>query len=422
MARLGTIQLGGHINTDSNRTLNSGIGFFLDVESRISKVFSFNCGTNEAASPHVDTWEVEVKEKHKSIVARCSRSLNPDQILKCGFEVCQKALDLLSVVNRQNMILKDPGISHVLLFKEENEYVLREVSNMDLSFSIEASVTVRNKNGNIVPQPIPAEPEWLRTFRYYRLSQTTKDLYEAYRNLYLSFESALSQVCPIKKREREIDWLRRALNGIKAEVNLSEYMPDENGVPKSAVDPVDYIIENQYKLSRLGLFHSKEDVILPHALPNPEMLLKEHRRLIQIWYAIVSGYFNVPTGGGEVTDQGFKDLMSRAFDNGYMFQVTDDPTPSEPDDSVVSPLNYPVISFNDFKFEKDYALGQVLLTGRLERVDLGKVELIHRIGLVKDCLITVEFIDDGLFVEGVDKIELNQVIRLINANNPKTDF
>lgn len=429
MARLGTIHLGGLNNIGVNRIFNSGIGFFLVSKSKNSEIFSFKCDINEnnennGAPPlHNVIWEVEIKKGHKSIVARSSPSLKPDQILKFGFEVCQKALDLISVTHNENMILKEPGTSHVLLFKEENKYILKEVSMANLAFSTEASVIVKDKDGNIVLQSIKPEYEWLPAFRYYRLSQSTSDLYESYRNLYLSFESVLSQKFPFKKNEREIDWLRRALNEIKDEINLSECISDENSTPdKNKVDPVEYIIENQYKLPRLGLFHSKKDVILPHALPNPEKLLTEYRRLIKIWYAIVSKYFNVPMGGGGVTDPGFKFLMDKMFDNGFEFQVTDDPTPFKPSDSVISPLNHSVISFNDVEFKKDHALGQVLLIGRSEGSDLEKMELIHRIGIFKNALFSGEFIDDGLFLEGVNRVEIHQIIRLINENNPKVDF
>ncbi|AKB36457.1 hypothetical protein MSSAC_1867 [Methanosarcina siciliae C2J] len=429
MARLGTIHLGGLSDIGSKQIFNSGIGFFLTYESKSSEIFSFKCDidenneNNEVPPLHNGIWEVEVKKGHRSIVARCSQSLKPDQILKCGFDACQKALDLISVIHKKNIILKEPGTSHVLLFKEENKYILREVSMANLAISTEASAIVKDKDGNVVPQSIKSEYEWLPAFRYYRLSQSTSDLYESYRNLYLSFESVLSQKFPLKKNEREIDWLRRALSEIKDDINLSECISDENNAPyKNKVDPVEYIIENQYKLPRLGLFHSKKDVILPHALPNPEKLLTEYRRLIKIWYAIVSKYFNTPMGGGGVTDPGFKFLMDKMFDNGFEFQVTDDPTPFKPSDSVISPLNHSVISFNDVEFKKDHALGQVLLIGRSGGSDLEKIELIHRIGIFKNSLFSGEFIDDGLFLEGVNRIEIYQTIRLINVNYPKLDF
>lgn len=426
MARLGTIYLGGLSDMGFDRIFNSGIGFFLVTKSKSSEIFSFKRDMNEnnEASPlHNVIWEVEVKKGHKSIVARCSPSLKPDQILKFGFEVCQKALDLISVTHKENMILKEPGTSHVLLFKEENQYILKEVSMADLAMSIEASVIVKDKDGNIVPQSIKPEYEWLPAFRYYRLSQSTGDLYESYRNLYLSFESVLSQKFPLKNKEREIDWLRRALNKIKDEIKLSECISDKNNTPnKNKVDPVEYIIENQYKLSRLGLFHSKNDVILPHALPNPEKLLTEYRRLMKIWYAIVSKYFNVPMSGGVVTDLGFKFLMDEMFKNGFEFQVTDDPTPFKPSDSVISPLNHSVISFNNIEFKRDHALGQVLLIGRLDGKDLEKIKLIHRIGIFKNVLFSGELIDDGLFLEGVNRIEMHQTIRLINVNSLKVNF
>jgi hypothetical protein len=445
MARLGTIHLGGSINMDFNNTFNSGISFFLESESRISKIFSFSCEMNKSSSLDAesgdistffdvessatiennevtpsqnDIWEVEVKENHKSIVARCSRFLNPDQILKCGFEVCQKALDLISVFHNKHMMFEGLGTSHVLFFEEKNKYILRVVSLANLRFETSARA-VKYEKGIIVPEPIQPQPEWLKAFRYYRLSQSTKDPYEAYMYLYLSFESVLSKKIPINKHEneRETDWLRRAFSEIYEDIGLSNYVPNNK-----KRDPVGFIVGTLYEYTRCGLFHSKEEVILPHELPNLEQVLEDYKRLLEIWRAIVSKYYKVPMVGGGFTDYGFKDAMDGTFGNGCIFQVTDDPTPFNTDDSVISPLNRPIIPFNDCEFVKDYALGQVLLTGRLEGAGLEKVILIHRLGVFKADLLAGDFIHDGLHVEEVDRIEIDLIIRLINANNPKTEF
>lgn len=117
--------------------------------------------------------------------------------------------------------------------------------------------------------------------------------------------------------------------------------------------------------------------------------------------------------------------MDNAFGKGFTFQVTDDPTPFTENDTIVSPLNHPVISFNEYEFDKDCALWNVLLTGRLEGVDLRNIEFIHRICLLNDNLLALlagNYIDDGLYLEGVGRMEINLILKVIKANNPKTEF
>ena len=65
-------------------TENCDISSLFDGESP-SKIES-----NETTPLNNEIWEVTVKEEHKSIVARCSTSLNPNQLLKYGFEHVRK--------------------------------------------------------------------------------------------------------------------------------------------------------------------------------------------------------------------------------------------------------------------------------------------------------------------------------------------
>ncbi|HEY3362564.1 MAG TPA: hypothetical protein VGK06_12315 [Methanosarcina sp.] len=94
--------------------------------------------------------------------------------------------------------------------------------------------------------------------------------------------------------------------------------------------------------------------------------------------------------------------------------------PFTQNDTIISPLNNPVTSFNDFELEKDYSLGQILLTGRLEGVNLENVELIRRIGVFKNNFLAGKSINGRLYEDRLDKIEANVTINMINIDNHKT--
>ncbi|HBQ25242.1 MAG TPA: hypothetical protein DD791_02510 [Syntrophomonas sp.] len=185
MAFLGSAYLGGTEGSpDSGTVFNSGVGFFLSSKSKEIALFFFED----------NRWEVEVCQGQKSIIARCQEPLIMEQILSTGLELCQRALDLMSVSGQDNLQIEKPGEPHVLVFKSGDKIILREVSISDFSVSLKATATVLDSDGNVIPPPLERQPDWISAFRYYRLSQVNTDLFESYRNLYLSFESLLHEI------------------------------------------------------------------------------------------------------------------------------------------------------------------------------------------------------------------------------------
>src|SRR5699024_1328430 len=128
----------------------------------------------------------------------------------------------------------------------------------NLAAQISATVEVSDKDGNIKLQPVSPLPKWHRSLRYYRLSQTATDTYEAYRNLYLGFE-ALSEECfPRETDEREGDWMRRCFEQFHRKYNLARFAPEGHAHPN------EYLFGVLYKFTRCNLFHSRTaTAILP---------------------------------------------------------------------------------------------------------------------------------------------------------------
>lgn len=108
---------------------------------------------------------------------------------------------------------------------------------------------IRRADGTI---EVPAEQQftWMPAFRFYRLSQSTLDLFDAFRNLYLSLEALLDHFWPKTSGEQEKQWLDRALVQAGTRVNFSQLaMPD-------AGDPIREIAGRIYNV-RIHLFHAK---------------------------------------------------------------------------------------------------------------------------------------------------------------------
>ena len=378
MAQIGSIYLGGREGKpDTQEIFQSGIAFSLKEDSKVNELFLYNT-----------VWEAEVKQGHKYIIARSRDTFTVDQILAIGFEACQHFLDLLSVER-----------------------------NADIKMTVGSCEVKQDKYGNIIPeQPKKIPPRWRPAFRYYRLSQTNNDLYEAYKNLYLGLESLLNIICQKGKHEHERDWLLRALNEVNNKTSLSKL------VPPNTTDPVDYLVKTQYDEIRLKLFHAKNQNILPHENLNPTKVSDAYTTLLRLWQQIITNIFNVNVSSGVITYQGFKAMMDNVFGQGFFFYATSDPSVPTKEDVDVSPLNCPIYSFVDNKCEGEKSPGHILLSGVIYD-ELKKIDSIHRICLkIDETLYSVAFIKDGLLPIGVDKFENNEILRLINKNAPKTIF
>ena len=403
MARLGSIYLGGSEGLpDSGTICNSGVGFGLTSPSPFTSVYLFEDGV----------WEIEIQKGQPTIVARTFEVLPPDEILDRGLEACQKYLDLVSVAKQRHRGVKSPEEAHILLFKSGEEWVLRVISIAELSAGISASATLFRDEIVVSPPPKP-RLKWIPAFRYYRLSRMSNDLFEAYRNLFLSFESLVYDIVPISPHERETVWLRRALNEIDKEIPLADYVPAGTPVP------VEYFMKMQYD-TRCSLFHAKgNQCILPHACLDLRVLSNAYEQLFQLWQRIATRYYNTSREPGTFTYAGFGILMDDAFGDGFEILATDDPTPVTGSETEVSPLNHPAVQFPHLRYESKSIPGRVFLIGCLNDETLQDVGVLHRFCTkARSVIFTVNYVEEGLFPIGVDRLECYQGIRLKNNNLP----
>lgn len=108
-----------------------------------------------------------------------------------------------------------------------------------------------------MPAPPLSPPEWHPSFRYFRLSQTTDDLSDAFRNLYLAIESILSTATPQKLKPNGVNaegdkrWFRRALAELGSRLDLSPF------APIGTEDLVDELVDEIYGSWRTSVFHAK---------------------------------------------------------------------------------------------------------------------------------------------------------------------
>ena len=409
MASIGDICLGGRESgTPTARHFPSGIAFLLKRESEIDYVW---------ASQDL-SWQVELKRGHVHVVARSRDPQAYDKLITSGLEQIQRCQDIIAVKRQGISVLDHPETNHIDLFQRDGETVLRHFSVATLGIATTISVEVRDKNGNVKPSPPIPEPIWTWAFRYYRLSQASQDIYEAYRNLFLSLEALLNNIRPKLPNESERKWLKKALSEVATRVRLEDH------TPSATADRIGYFMKTQYEDIRCRLFHSKHpDALLPHEELNPTDVLVAYEGLLRLWRDIAQTYFQVPGGGGVVTYQGFRHWMDKAYNQPLSLYFTEDDSPPQKDDTQVSPRGLPIFQFEQSTYLSQTKPGVVSWQGETKMLDIDKNLSIHRVCSVADkTLLNVAFIEDGLSPSGVDVFQTYQSMRLSNLGQPRTTF
>jgi hypothetical protein len=409
MAKIGNVYLGGkESETPDSENFPSGIAFPLKCESEIDYIWeSQDSG-----------WQVELKHGHICAVARSHDPQAYDNLVTSGLERIQRCQDIIAVKKLGILVLDHPEINHISLFRRDGEDILRHFSVAALGIAASVSVEVRDKDGNVKPSAPIAEPIWIWAFRYYRLSQASQDIFEAYRNLFLSLEALLNNIRPKLRSEREKTWLKNALSEVATKVQLA------NHTPPTIADPIDYFMKTQYEDIRCRLFHAKyPDALLPHEELNPTDVLVAYEALLRLWRDIAETYFQVPRGGGVVTYQGFRSLMDRSFSRPLSLYFTEDNSPPRKDDIQVSPLGLPIFEFEQPIYPSETKPRVVSWQGEIKLLEIHKNLSIHRMcSLVDKTLPNVDFIKDGLSPSGADAFQTYQSVRLLNIGQPKTTF
>jgi len=408
MAFLGKTFIAGTEFLDGK--FKSGISFSTSRKSPISYTYE---------TPN-SNWQVEFQKNSTDVVARTPQVFSFEQLQSQGFEIIQSALDILSVKGVFSTNLENPARSNNGVYCTNGKSIAYVYSLLDLGMNMSVNMTQTDSSGNVINPPLPPEPVWNESFRYYRLSQSSTDLFEAYRNLFLAFEALLNHICPKNRREGEGAWLRRSLGIINSRVNLSQFTQTENE------DPIDYIFNSQYRDIRCNLQHAKfPSATLPHSLLGPSEVKQAYSELVKIWRSIAGDYLNVPTAGGVVTYAGFEHMMANVSEQGVSLFYTSDNSPPQKQDTKISPNGKPAYECISTKYKGQTKPGVIRLVGYEDTSELEEqyINPIYRFcSKAESALIGVVYVEQGMIVSGVDGLEIIQEYRLINSSQPKTEF
>lgn len=170
-----------------------------------------------------------------------------------AWRAVQQALDELAARNRIALQTSNGDAEYLLWIRRGDTYDLTIVQTLDAPWS---TLHQLKSGAPIVPQAFVHHP----AFRFYRLSQATGDLFDAYRNAYLSLECLVSDTEAKGSSEKELDWLKRVVGG-----PLAAAIP--SGLPLLTT------LEDVYLKGRNPIFHAKSGSTFytPHGIEREEM-------------------------------------------------------------------------------------------------------------------------------------------------------
>lgn len=403
MTMYGDVVLGGICPPNFNE-YKSSILFSLDREPKRMRAYFFN------------DWDVDITSN--AVIAKSKTQYTKNDIFENGRIACEKALDLFAAEGHGAYCIVEPHHRNIELYFENNQYMLQINDINDISMDVDIQTTILDKDGNEIPTPTVAQPPWETVYRYYRFSQTSNNMYDAYRWMYLVFEILMQNIAPINLRpngkpsEQEKSWIDRALRLADTKHNWSTRLNWDTS------DPVKYFLSEQYDGTRCNLFHSKGGRLLPNDSMDSQHI---HKMLIQLkglCEYLMYKLYPIGRNRGVITYKGFNLLMKSGFKETRAF-ISDkvvDATLMNGNNALDNPL----IILNA---EENFATGQLGIEEYryISQVMPDSKYTVKSYGISqgKDVLIVGGFGGISLFIEGIHNLSISVFLRLMNRGDSR---
>jgi hypothetical protein len=293
----------------------------------------------ESESVVVNGWQVQVVKDSRIVVARGGNENGYDEAFRAGLLRAQQGLDLMAMGGANNLLITKFEEDHVIWWAEAGGLVVRVVSLAPVSIDVPpVTLVVKDASGNVVPPISSKRVVWHESFRYFRLSQATDDLFDAYRNAYLALESILSSITPQRTNsagrvtEGEGGWFKRALG------EAGRLIPLASHVPAGTVDPVQHLFDELYREMRSAMSHAKSGrkVLLPQDETERQAITASLRRLIGLYLKLAEAHLGARRAGGGMFAIAFRMGFAPVLDT-MKVSASDDESPLDRSQTVPNP-------------------------------------------------------------------------------------
>lgn len=391
----------------------------LDPPAPVGAIFTLDMTASETLEqPVAGGWSARLTQRSRWIIVQGDVA-GPDYVgvLDDAFNAAQEALDILVMTSSNSLLVQEAESQHIAWWTDNNRVIARIVYLSDLGFSASATGQARDRQGNVKPSPPLPKVQWHPSFRYFRLSQATSDLVDAYRNLYLALESALSTIIPTWQGEAEGRWLKRSLNAVAASgTDLTQF------VPAGTSDPVTTLFNDIYTRTRTALFHSKtgRPVILPHGAQDRAAIVETLNRLAHLYLRLARTHLGARPPSSGMTYAGFENMTG--FD--AVIEVTDDNSAVSESDTSVNPAGRPTVPLTTRRAPDLSTPGITFWFAEADRQQLRQLNHIRRVGLSRPDwgLLQIERLKEDLDLGSIDVLQVQLGARLVNRQQPRARY
>ncbi|HRB03467.1 MAG TPA: hypothetical protein PLP26_08880 [Ilumatobacteraceae bacterium] len=367
-------------------------------------------------SRHVDLghWAIDVIKGSKAVVARSDYSGDYAAAFDEALAAANRGLDMFAAMATDRHLIENADEEHLIWWPDSSTGGVHLAARAEVVTEARVGtvvVTAFDENGAPIPPTPGPTLQWHPSYRYFRVSQTTHDLHDAYRNGFLALESLLDHVTP-QVKEGESKWFRRAMAAAEAQVHLAaELVPD-------ATSPLADLCDELYGEGRTTVAHSKSSrkYLLPHDYASRSRLLESLHRLHRFYLGLAAQVLGLRRGGSY-----FAPTVLRAMDDvvsDHIIYVTDDASPIERSDGRPSPAGRPLIEMTPVD-EPGRDGHWWSVTGDA----VASLDGIRRIVSARDGQVgLVAILEADLMLDTVDRLDAYLSIRTLNASEPQLRF
>ncbi len=387
--------------------------------------FELHEPARESETVTVGGWEVEVVGGQRIVVARGESESSYDDALTAGLLHAQKGLDLMSLRGGNNLMIKAFDDEHLVWWSDADATTVRLVSLAPVSIDVPPlTVTTTDATGNVMTQQHQSVV-WHESFRYFRLSQTTDDLFDAYRNAYLALESVLSSIAPQltnaagKVVEGEGDWFKRALAAADRIVPLAPF------VPVGTADPVSSLFDELYRDMRSSMSHAKSGrrVLLPQDESERQAVSESLKRLVGLYLRLAEQQLDARRLGGAMFAIAFRNSFAPTLEGMQVF-VSNDESPFDPAGSVPNPGGGVLRELSPVG-SAERGAGPFVVTRLWATAagDVADLPFIRRaVGMVDGTLAMASVLEGRLILTGADRLEVMLGVKGSNTRQPRDRY
>lgn len=377
-----------------------------------------------------------------SAITSGPRSRRFEDTLDASLQTANSALDYMAVTGRGDCAIRNGSEDCIVWWRDRGAggVVLRAriVLTSPLSLKVAMTGTVTDTDGNVVPSEPPPTPLIHEAYRFIRMSRTSGDLYDSYRNMFLALECLLSELRPPQLvSSRRCFGLRRADRRPEGERQWFSHALDaaDRLVPLSALTPPGvrnhkrWIMEKMYGGERSALMHAKRgaDYRMPQDGSGRSQLIGSLGRLSNYVRELVRTHLRQNSLGGQFASS-LLDEAAQTVLRDHLLVISDDPAPLNTnrenpisDDAQTVELQpHPPVAE-----PKDPQIWTAL--AHCDPADLSTLKAIRKLGVRSTSQgtpaeVASELVGPLLLGNSVARFEMLHGQRVINRSGPPTIF